>query len=95
MPALMGAPVIDLEKLFNGQETTAALQAVQAILFNGSKIKERDVAVGIRIAENVQDLMSQKTEVWMTVAWVCATNVQKKMFRTQVCIQFVLFLHCK
>lgn len=82
MPALMGAPVIDLEKLFNGQETTSALQAVQAILFNGNKIKERDVAVGIRIAENVEDLMSQETEVWKTGA--CVTLMFRKMFKTQV-----------
>lgn len=65
MSALMGSPMIDLEKLFSGRETTSALEAVQAILFSGSKIKERNVAEGIRGVEDVQDLISLKIEVWV------------------------------
>ena len=62
--ASMGAPMIDLEKLFSGRETTLALKAVQAILFSGGKIKERHVADGsIRVAEGVQDLLYGITEV--------------------------------
>lgn len=66
MAALMGAPVIDLEKLFSGREATSALKAVQAILLSGDKVKERDAADGIREAENIKDLISLETEVCMS-----------------------------
>ena len=60
----MGAPAIDLERLFS-RETATALEAVQAILRYGDQVKERNVEEGIREAENVQELISLKTEVWV------------------------------
>ena len=71
----MGAPVIDLERLFS-RETATALDALQAILFNGDKVRERtqkrtvDKVEGeIKEVENVQDLLSVKVEVRLVTTY--------------------------
>ena len=65
LTALMGAPMIDLEKLFSGRESNSALEAVQTILFNGDKVKEKTVTGGIRITEDVQLL--EKAQVLLLI----------------------------
>ena len=65
LTALMGAPMIDLEKLFSGRESNSALEAVQTILFNGDKVKEKTVTDGIRITEDVQLL--EKAQVLLLI----------------------------
>ena len=54
LTALMGAPMIELEKLFSGRESNSPLEAVQRVLFNGDNVKEKTVTDGITITEDIQ-----------------------------------------
>ena len=80
LTALMGAPMIDLEKLFSGRESNSALEAVQMILFNGDKVKEKIVTDGIRITEDVQLL--EKAQVLLLIIVSGAPNGN---FRENIC----------
>ena len=62
-PALMGAPVISIERLPSGKEAIYALKAASAALLNANALKERDAGDGIKEVQNAQDLMSVNNEV--------------------------------
>lgn len=52
----MGAPAIMVERLFSGQESYSALEAVARIVLNTVEVKEKITGEGIREVGNVQDL---------------------------------------